>query len=300
MPNEERSLRWAGQLLPLAQRLSHAGIPGRAAQMAFYFFLSVFPSMLILVAVLSQFSGAQAVMRRTFVQQLAPVLPPSIYRLLSDLLGHLAEQPTALFTWGGLVAIWAASSGMVATIAGLNHAYAETELRSWWKRRLVGIALTLTIMLAMTMAVVLLTLGIPLAEMVAQRFGLEEAMLQAWHIARWPATLCFAVLAFDLLYRFGPDHKRSAWRLLPVETLVAMSLWLVSSFALKFYMVRFGNYGVIYGALGGVIVLLLWFYLTAAAILTGAHVAAHIGHCCSEASEHVAGDEAGRLPDQSS
>lgn len=274
----EMLMRRFEPLLPLAKRLRQAPIAEHASQMAFYFFLSAFPSLLIVMAILSQFSGAQAIMRRTFVQQLAPLMPPSIYALISELLDHMTEHPEAVFTWGVVVALWAASSGMVATIEGLNQAYAATEARSWWKRRVVGMTLTLTVMLVMTVAVMLLAMGIPLAQALAAHFGLESALLQAWHAVRWPVTVCFALLAFDLIYRFGPDRRRASWRWLPVETLTAMSLWLAASLALRFYMIRFGNYGVVYGALGGVIVMLLWFYLTAAAILIGAHVGEHIEH----------------------
>ena len=246
--------------------------------MSFYFVLSFFPLLLLMMAALGQFAEAQQVLRDTVVQHLAPLAPPTMLRLISDLLEHLAEQPAGLLTWGGLVAIWAASSGMVATVGGLNQAYAITDHRSWWKRRLVGLALTLVIMFMMIVAMVLLTLGAPLAEMLAQQMSNGETALLAWRFLQWPAIFCFTLLAFDLLYCFGPHRRHTTWRWLPVESLIAIALWLAVSIGLKAYMTRYGNYSVLYGAVGGVIVLLLWFYLSAIAILAGAHVAAQLQH----------------------
>ncbi len=257
----------------LISKLAHGWIPGRAAQMSFYFILSVFPILLILMAALGNFSNAQQVLRDNVMQQLAPLLPPSMYRIISDLLAHLAEHPKGLLTWGSAVALWAASSGMVATIDGLNQAYATADRRSWWRRRAVGLVLMLTVMLIVAMAIALMALAAPLAETLAQRMGVEPLILSAWRLVQWPAVFCLAVLAFDLIYHFGPYRPRPAWRWLPAETLIAIVLWLAATFGLRTYMTTIGNYSVLYGTVGGVIVLLLWCYLTAIAILAGAHIA---------------------------
>lgn len=262
----------------LFRRLSNGWIFARAAQMSFYLCLSVFPMLLVLMTALSLFLDARRVLRDTLLQQLAPLVPPSMFRMISDLLAHFTEEPTGSLTWGIAITVWAASSGMVATIDGLNEAYAITERRSWWKRRLVGLTLTLVVMLVMTVATVLMTLGAPLTTVLAQRAGLETSLPVVWQLVRWPAFFCFTLVAFDLLYHFGPNRQRAAWRWLPMETLIAIALWLAASLGLKAYLTRFGNYSVIYGALGGVIVLLLWFYVTAIAILAGALIATLFGH----------------------
>ncbi|MEO8315878.1 MAG: YihY/virulence factor BrkB family protein [Pseudomonadota bacterium] len=257
-----------GILRKFVRNLQHDWIAGRAAQMAFFFMLSAFPLLLLMMAALSHFPDAQLMLRDALVQHLAPLLPPSMLALIFALLEHLAEHPTGLLASSGAVALWAASSGMVATVDGLNQAYGIRERRSWWMRRLVGLVLTLVIMFMIVAAVVLLAVGAPLAETLAKRMNIGAMALLAWRVLQWPAIFCCTLLAFDLVYRFGPHRRRTAWHWFPIEALVAISLWLAASIGLRAYMIRFGNYSVIYGAMGGMIVLSLWFYMSAIAILT--------------------------------
>jgi len=134
-------------------------IPGRAAQMSFYFFLSLFPTLLILVAALSRFLDAQSLVREAILARLEAIAPGSIVEVFTSVLDHLADQAGAPVTWGIVVVLWAASSGMVATIRGLNLAYDVAEERPWWKRRLVGLALTLVLMVLVGAAMLLLAYG---------------------------------------------------------------------------------------------------------------------------------------------
>lgn len=271
--NHHWPTQWARVLREIIRTLAHGWIADRAAQMSFYFFLSAFPSLLVLMSVLSQFRDAQQALRHAVVQHLEPIVPPSMLTLISGLLDHLAEQHQAILAWGVVVAAWAASSGMVVTIDGLNQAYAVTERRSWWRRRLVGLTLLLVVMLALAIAAIFLALGVPFAHVLAERYGSTPALALIWRLAQWPAILCFMLLAFDLLYHYGANHKRATWRWMRMESLIATGLLLAASFGLRTYMINFGNYSVIYGTLGGVIVLLLWFYLSAIAILIGALLA---------------------------
>ena len=267
---------WRGFIQAVARRMADDAITGRAAQMSFYFFLSVFPMLLILMAVLGLFLDARWLIRDAILDRLSLVVPDSMVRLFVRLLDHLAEQPGGPLTWGIIVALWAASSGMVATIRGLNLAYDVKEERSWWRRRLVGVALTLGFMLLLAVAMLLLAYGVPIAEAVAYRMGFGEAFLLAWRLAQWPVIFGFVLLAFDLLYHFAPHRPRERWQWLRPGTLIAIVLWLAASLALKFFVANFAQYNVAYGSLGAVIVLLLWFYLTGIAILAGAEINAHL------------------------
>ena len=260
----------------MSRSLLQGWIPDRAAQMSFYFFLSAFPSLLVLMTLLSQFRDAQRALRLTVLQHLGPLLPPSVLALLSGLLDHLAVRQQATIAWGVAVAVWAASSGVVVTIDGLNRAYGVTERRTWWRRRLVGMTLMVVIMLAVAATTILLALGVPFAQLLAERYGLGPDLSLMWRLAQWPAILCFMLLALDLIYRFGPNHERRAWRWIPIESLIATGLLLAASLGLRTYMINFGNYSVIYGSVGAVIVLLLWFYLSAIAILAGAVLATRL------------------------
>ncbi len=266
---------WSGIGRAVARRIADDRIPGSAAQMSFYFFLSVFPILVILMATLGLFLDAQLLVRDAILGRLESVAPASIVQMFSRLVDHLAGKSGGPLTWGILLALWAASSGMVATIRALNLAYDVEEDRPWWKRRLVGLALTLVLMVLTAVAMLLLAYGGPLAEALAQRLGLGSAFLMAWQIGQWPVIFCFVLLAFELLYHFAPHRPRVKWRWLRPGTLIAIALWLAVSLGLKFYVANVGQYNVAYGSIGAVIVLLLWFYLTGIAILVGAEINAH-------------------------
>lgn len=274
--NPQRRPGRADTARAVARRIAADQIPGRAAQMSFYFFLSVFPGLLVLMAALSLVLDTQALVRATLLERLAAVAPGSIVRLFTRLLEHLTGPSRAPFTWGLVVALWASSSGMVATIRGLNQAYAVVEERAWWKRRLVGFALTLALLVLLAAALLLVTYGVPMADAVARGMGLGAPWLVAWQIGQWPLVFGFVLLAFELLYHYAPHRPRVRWRWLRAGTLTAIGLWLVTSLGLKVYAANFAQYNVAYGSVGAVIVLLLWFYLTSIAILVGAEINAEL------------------------
>jgi membrane protein len=263
---------WSRILRAAARRFIQDEIPARAAQMSYYFFLSLFPIALILMTVLGIFLDAQWLVREAVLDRLAAVAPASIVRVLTRLLDHLADHSPGPLTVGLLVALWAASSGMVATIRGLNLAYDVSEERPWWQRRLVGLVLTIAYMVLLSLAMLLLAYGAPVAEALAQWWGLGPSFVKIWQFAQWPVVFAFILLAFDILYHFAPHKPRERWRWIQPGTLVAITLWLLASVCLKYYAAKFANYNVVYGSLGAIIVLLLWFYLTSVAILTGAEI----------------------------
>jgi len=263
---------WIEFAQAVARKMAGDDVMGRAAQMSFYFFLSVFPMLLILVTVLGLFLDAQSLIRDAIFDRLSSVAPDSVIRLFVRLLDHLSAQPGGPLTWGILVALWAASSGMVATTRGLNLAYDVKEERTWWRRRIVGIVLTLVFMLLLAVAMLLLAYGVPIAEAVAFRMGLGEVFVLAWRLAQWPVIFGFVLLAFDVLYHVAPHRPRQRWQWLRAGTLIAIALWIATSLGLKFFVANFALYNVAYGSLGAVIVSLLWFYLTGITILAGAEI----------------------------
>ena len=267
-----RFATWAKVAWALPRKMMEDEAPGRAAQMSFYFFLSIFPTLLLLMAVLGMFLDAQWLLRETVLDRLAAVAPAPTVRVFVRLLDHLAGRAPVPMTWGAILAVWASSSGMVAAIRGLNKVYAVTEQRPWWRRRLVGLALTLVLLMLTAAAMLLLAYGVPIAHAIARGLGLRPAMVLLWEIVQWPLILGFVLAAFNLLYHFGPHRPQVRWRWFRPGSLIAVALWLLASLSLKLYADRFGEYNVAYGSLGAVIVLLLWFYLACLAILAGAEI----------------------------
>lgn len=256
-------------------KLAADEIPARAAQMAFYFFLSLFPTVVILMAAAYSFADAQWLVRNAVLWRLDSFAPSQSAAFFRPLLDHLAQRPTGSFFWAP-IALWAASSGMAATIHGLNAAWGIDDRRSWWRARLIGLALTVALLVLTTAATLLLAFADPVVRQMAEREGWHGGLLLAWRIGHWPIAIGLAVLAFDLLYHYGPNRSRPKWRWFSAGTLVALALWLLASLGLDFYVSSVRNYSTVYGPVGTVIVLMLWIYLTSIAVLVGAEVNARL------------------------
>jgi membrane protein len=247
---------------------------GLAAQLSFYFLLALFPALLFFVALIA-YLPIENVLDELLLA-LGTVAPGEMVELLRTQIDQVATgSHVSLVTLGILGAIWSSSAAMVAIIDALNRAYDISEWRPWWKRRLVAIALTIALALFLLTAFVLVLAGPNVIAALADWFGLAPAVEVGWSILRWPALLCCVVLALDLVYHFAPNRKAS-WAWITPGAALATVLWVLASFGFKLYVVNFANYTATYGAIGGAIVTMLWFYVSGLALLVGAEVNAVI------------------------
>jgi membrane protein len=243
---------------------------GLAAQLAFYFFLALFPALLFLVALLGYVPIDDTL--TAVLHGLAPVAPEELLALLRQQVDQLTRgDDAALLTFGILGAIWSSSAAMVAIIDALNRAYDVEERRSWWKRRIVAIALTIALATFIVAALVFVLTGPQVVAWAVHTLGLRPELGWLWQLARWPMMIVLAVLAIDFVYHFAPNLKRE-WAWLTPGAVLATALWIVSSFGFKLYVARFADFNATHGAIGGVIVVLLWFYVSSFSILIGAEV----------------------------
>jgi membrane protein len=243
---------------------------GLAAQLAFYFFLSLFPALLFLVALIGYLPVENVLTQ--LLEALGTIAPSEVLTLLRTQLDEVARGSYgSLLTLGIVGAIWSSSAAMVAIIDALNHAYDIEERRPWWKRRIVAIALTVALALFIVTSLVLVLVGPDVASLMAGWVGLGPAFSLFWAMARWPLMIFLVVLGVDLVYCFAPN-RRGRWVWITPGSLLATSLWMASSFAFKFYVANLANFNATYGAIGGVVVLLLWFYVSGLAILIGAEL----------------------------
>lgn len=257
--------------------MSEDRILGRSAQLSFYFLLSLFPMLLLMMALLSRFIEGQSALRAGLAGFLQAVGPDAASRLVMDFLQRLTEELGAGgISFGLLIALWAASSGMVALMNALNEAYEIREGRSWWKRRLVALGLTLALLSLIIAALLLVVYGRHGTRIIAAALGVRGAFAAAWQFLEWPLAVAFVLLVFNLLYLYAPNLRHRNWRWLMPGTVTAVALWLLASYGFNLYVSHFGSYNVVYGSLGAVIVLLLWLYLTGIAILVGAQVNSEI------------------------
>lgn len=243
---------------------------GLAAQLAFYFLLALFPALLFLVALIGYVPVENALTELLIA--VGTVAPHELVELLREQLGRVAEgRHASLLTLGILAAIWSSSAAMVAIIDALNRAYDVVEWRPWWKRRVVAILLTVALALFTMVALGLVLVGPSLAAQVAEWVGIGSSVRLVWSLTRWPVMLFCVVLGMDLVYHFAPN-RAARWVWITPGSLLATALWIGSSFAFKVYVVSFADYAATYGAIGGAIVTMLWFYISSLAILIGAEM----------------------------
>ena len=261
---------------------------GLAAQLAFYFFLSLFPALLFLVALIGYLPVENVLAQ--LLEALGTIAPSEVLALLRAQLDEVARGSYAsVLTLGIVGAIWSSSAAMVAIIDALNHAYDIEERRPWWKRRIVAIVLTVALALFIVTSLVLVLVGPDVASLVAGWVGLGPALSWFWAMARWPLMIVLVVLGVDLVYYFAPN-RRGRWVWITPGSLLATALWMASSFAFKFYVTNLANFNATYGAIGGVVVLLLWFYVSGLAILIGAELNGVIEQAVSNNSPDTRGE----------
>jgi membrane protein len=253
---------------------------GLAAQLAYYFFLALFPALLFLIALAGAVAN-EALITRT-VDMLSGAAPPDVVNIIREQLISLSQgNQGGIMTFGVLAALWSSSAAMVAVIDSLNKAYDVEDGRPWWKQRLVAVLLTIGVSLFILASFALVIFGPQLAEAIASRVGLGTAFEWAWKILQWPIVFALVAFAFGLVYYFAPDVDQDFVFLTP-GSVVATLLWLVGSLAFRFYVVNFGSYNETYGTIGGIMVLLLWLYISGLCVIIGAEMNAEIEH----ASEH--------------
>jgi membrane protein len=247
-----------------------------AAELAFYFLLALFPALLFTVALIGYLPVENALAE--LVAALSAVAPAEIVRLLREQLNQIAQSGHAgLLTIGVVGALWSSSAAMGAIIGALNHAYDVSEWRPWWKRRLLAVTLTIGLALFILTALIFVLIGPALASRIAAWFGFAPVVVYVWWILRWPVMVLCVVLGMDLVYHFAPN-RASRWSWITPGALLATVLWIASSFGFKFYVANIADYTAAYGAIGGIIVTMLGFYVCGLAMLIGAELNGVIEH----------------------
>ena len=254
-------------------------ITDRAAALAYYFLFALFPTLLFLTALLGIVAMPDLMDRLiTYADQAMPADAASIVtRTLKEI---RTGASGGLLSIGALAALWAASAGMASVMTALNAAYDVEDARPWWKRRLLSLVLTVGFAAFILSALVLIVFGPPLGELVAGRMGLGDIFRRAWHVLNVPVVMVLVLVGIALVYYLAPATKQR-WQWVTPGSVVALVLWLAMSFALRFYVGHFANYGATYGSIGGVILLMLWLYLTGLALLVGAEINAEIEHAAA-------------------
>ena len=255
---------------------------GLAAQLAYYLLLALVPAIVFVVA-LTSFLPGDAIQRT--LDAAAAFMPQDVLTILQEQLRSIANGKDAgLLTFGFLFALWSSSAAIVAVTEALNRAYDIEEARPWWKVRLTAIFLTLFLAAFVLVALGLILLGPTVAEWLAAHTGLGAAFEWTWKILQWPLVLALVATALAVLNYYAPDAEQD-WTWVSPGAVLGTVLWVIASLAFKLYLVNFADYNETYGSLGGVIVLMLWFYVSGVAILAGAEMNAEIEHASPQGKD---------------
>ena len=204
-------------------------------------------------------------------EYLNTVLPPDAYSLLRTTFTQIVLRPRGgLLSFGIALTIWAASAGMESLINALHIAY-DARGRGWAQDKWRSIWMTLGLAVFVTTALVLLFFGGLIGNQMAAGFGYGALFQTGWEFLRWGVIVGFIFFALELIYYLAPNVKQP-WRSTTPGALFALISWLLISYGFKHYVARFGNYNATYGTLGGLMILMIWLYLTGVAILIGGEI----------------------------
>jgi membrane protein len=245
-----------------------------AAGLAMCALLAVFPGLAASVAIYGLFASPEQVVEH--MQAFSSILPPGTWDLFKTQLQTVAgkaQSSLGLAALGGLlVALWSAKAGMSALMTATNIAYAETEKRGFVRQTLVSLAFTVAAIIGFLLV---LGLGIVLP-IILKILGTSSWVQILAGVLRWVVLWAVAVTSFAVLYRYAPSREHARWRWVTWGSAIAATLWIVMSVLFAWYVGSFGSYGKTYGALGGVIALLMWFYLSSLTVVIGAEINAEM------------------------
>jgi membrane protein len=247
-----------------------------AAALTYYGVLAIFPALIVLVSILGLVGNSAT---QPLIDNLGTVAPGPAKEIFTSAIENLQGDRGAagvLFIVGLLGALWSASGYVAAFMRASNAIYDMEEGRPVWKTLpvRVGLTLVLLLLLAVTTIAVVLTGG--LAEKVGDVIGLGSTAVTVWNIAKWPVLVLIVSFMFALLYWAAPNVKQPGFRWVSPGGIVAVIGWLIASAAFAFYVSSFGSYNETYGALGGVVVFLVWLWISNIVILLGAEFNAEL------------------------
>ncbi len=269
-PRMRLSSRFLTFVRRVAQKFAQDNISTIAGGLAFFTLLSIFPFLIFLVALISSFPLRSQV--EEVEQMLASVLPLPVAGLIGDHLRTLLEGPKSKVLSLSLVgALWASSRAMRGLMVALNIAFGIRETRGWLRVRVEGLLLTIGSGGLIFAALLLLSLGGLATTWLARWDLLADTPARALAVARWPFLLLVLTFAVQCLFHWGPA-RRDPWQWFSPGAGVAVGLWVLASMGFRVYVAHFGHFGATYGSLGAVVVMILYFYVSALATLIGGEV----------------------------
>jgi membrane protein len=275
-PTDLKVRSWWGVLKRTVREFREDNLTDWAAALTYYAILSIFPALLAVVSVLGLIGESAT---QPLLDNLTELTPGPAQEIVTSAIQNLNQNQGAagiLFVVGLATALWSASGYVGAFMRASNSIYEVEEGRPFWKLRPVQIAITLVMMILVSIGAVAVVLTGPLAEQVGNVIGLGDAAVTAWDIAKWPVLVLLVSFVFSILYWAAPNVKQPGFRWLTPGGVLAVIVWIVASAAFALYVASFASYNKTYGSLGGVIVFLIWLWISNIAVLLGAELNAEL------------------------
>lgn len=261
---------WVAVLKRTAEEFTRDRVTSVAGGVTFFALLALFPAITALVSIYGWLADPASITEH--LNTLNRFLPDSAVELLAGQVQAIASAPKSALSIAGIIAIlialWSANGGMKAMIEALNIAWFETEKRSFIKLNLVSLAMTLTAIVG----IILLLLAIAVIPTILRIVMAGSAVETIVNLARWPVMLGLLILGLAFIYRFGPSKDDPGWQWISPGALVAALGLMIASMGFSFYVSNFANYNETYGSLGAAIVMMMWLWIAAIVVMTGAEL----------------------------
>ena len=276
-PADLRKRSWLYVVRKTLREFSKDQCTDLAAALTYYAVLAIAPALLAVASIFGLVGDPQAMVDNV-LKTVREVGSDSAAESIKPVLTKLTEAPSAgiALVVGVVLALWSASGYVSAFSRGMNRVYEVDEGRPVWKLRpaLLLVTLVLVVIAVLVLALVVLSGGV--ATSVGQTLGVSDVVVTVWNIAKWPVVLVLVVVAVAILYHSTPNVRQPKFRWVSVGAFVAIVVWILASVAFGFYVSNFSSYDKTYGSLAGVIVVLLWLWLTNLALLFGAELDAEL------------------------
>jgi membrane protein len=263
---------WKDTLVRTGQEFKRDKLNHWGAALTYYAVLSLFPALLVLVSLVGLVADPTRVTKILMdtVSQLGPDTAARTFQ--GPIRSITANRGTAgvMFVVGVLSALWAASGYVSAFADASNSIYEVEEGRPFWKLKPLQLAVTFVLILLAALVALALVMSGPIVGALGSSLGISDTALSVWRLAKWPALILLVLVIFGALYYTGPNARVSGVRWVTGGAVLALAVWLVASVVLALYVANFSSYNKTYGTLGGVVVFLLWLWITNMAILLGA------------------------------
>jgi membrane protein len=275
-PSDLSAGSWGGALKRTVREFKEDNLTDWAAALTYYSILAIFPALLALVSAVGLLGSSTT---QSLIDNLGTVAPGPAKDIVTSALENLQKNQGAagiLFIVGLATALWSASGYVAAFMRASNAIYDVGEGRPIWKTLPTRVLTTLVLLVMLAIVAVGVTFTGGLAKQAGNVLGLGSSAVQAWDIAKWPVILIVVMTMFAILYWASPNVKHPKFRWITPGSIAGVLLWIIASAAFALYVASFASYNKTYGALGGVIVFLVWLWISNIAVLLGAELNAEV------------------------